>query len=204
MSRYLPATLLMIGLNAAIAADVATALPPEPGASGVSATSHAATGAPLRLLATATSTRADSVMNLPLRPLATGPSTTLQAVLDHRPAVVLFWRSDCEPCLDELQNFRALERAAHPVPVVPIGLESSQNLRSRLERSGFTVKSWQTDVDPAEVLTRFGSNPPRLPLSVMLDSHGRLCARRIGTLGPALITEWLARCNTQLPEGAAP
>jgi thiol-disulfide isomerase/thioredoxin len=125
-----------------------------------------------------------------------GAARSLRAVIEGRATVVMFWRSDCAPCLEELERLEALRRAAEPLQLVTVGLESPESLRAQLQR--MSIKSdfaWYSLDDPGEVLSAFGT-VPRLPLSVAFDAHGEICARRRGLLTTALIAEWVDTCTS--------
>lgn len=120
---------------------------------------------------------------------------SLASELNGQPAVVLFWRSDCAPCLEELEQLPKLRAAAGTMRLLLLGLEAAPAQQSRLSAMGVSWQdAWYTLQEPASVLGAFGGYPPRLPLSVMLDANGNICARRSGVLGPQLIREWLESC----------
>ena len=122
------------------------------------------------------------------------PPQSLRRSLHGRAAVVIFWRSDCAPCLDEIRQLAELRRAAHPMQVVTVGLENPEPLQAQLQRLNVEPHSaWYSLEDPAQVLAAFGT-VPRLPLTIALDADGQICARRRGVLTPVLVAEWLADC----------
>lgn len=140
-------------------------------------------------------------LDLKLRSLEDAAETSLTLLLASGPAIVMFWRADCEPCLEELAVLDQLREAAAPLRLMLIGLDDPVRLRPVLERLGIEpVQVWQAPDDPAQILTDFGGYPPRLPLSVAFDSEGRLCARRTGKLAPGLAEEWRALCLRGSPD----
>ncbi len=123
-----------------------------------------------------------------------GSARTLRAVLDGRAAVVMFWRSDCSPCLEEIAQIEELRRAAQPMVLITVGLESPESLRERLKQMRIAPHpAWYSLEDPGEVLATFGT-VPRLPLTVAFDSAGETCALRRGVVTATLIAEWARKC----------
>ena len=112
------------------------------------------------------------------------------------PAVVLFWRADCGPCLIELGDLAALRAAARPLGLTPVGLQPAATLRPALARLRLRDgDSLLTPTDAASVLTRYGGAPPRLPLAVALAADGSVCARHTGFLGRDLVRRWAHTCG---------
>lgn len=123
-----------------------------------------------------------------------GPARSLRTLLQGQAAVVIFWRSDCAPCLEEIRQLEELKPAAQPMRVLTVGLENPEPLRAQLQRLDVQSHSaWYSLEDPAQVLAAFGT-VPRLPLTVAFDASGDICARRRGVLTPVLIAEWVAAC----------
>lgn len=125
-----------------------------------------------------------------------GQRARLQALRANHPAIVVFWRSDCVPCREELQKLPALRRQARPLRLMLVAVESAQESRGSGPSAAKLLAaddSWRALDDPARTLADFGGRPPRLPLSVLLDGEGVVRARRHGELGPLLVREW-RRC----------
>jgi thiol-disulfide isomerase/thioredoxin len=118
----------------------------------------------------------------------------LATVRGGRPSVLLFWRTDCAPCLLELRNLSQLTRAARPGRLVLIALQPRDELARGLRRLG-PVQTWRAMEDPVRVLVRFGGKPPSLPLAVALDPKGKVCRVRHGLLGRNIVAEWIKACE---------
>jgi hypothetical protein len=138
--------------------------------------------------------------NPTLAPLGAGRSEPLRAVLGRRPAILMFWRADCGPCLVELRELDRLRAGARPLRVLVVGLQPPAALRPALHRLDLKPGvSWVTLDDPAQILIAYGGAPPRLPLSVAVFGDGEICVRRVGLVGPQLLREWAARCASSTP-----
>ena len=140
-----------------------------------------------------TSEGAAAAPTLHLARSASNAWVDLAAVRGHKPSVLVFWRTDCAPCLLELRNLPQLERAARPGRLVLIALQPRQELEQGLKGLG-PVQTWRAIEDPANVLIRFGGKPPALPLAVALDPLGKVCRVRHGLLGRNIVAEWIKAC----------
>jgi hypothetical protein len=129
---------------------------------------------------------------------AARPRLTLSpAALKGRPHVLLLWRSDCGPCLLELQHLRAFEDAAPPGALVLLALDPPERAQDKLQGMGVRPdRLWYALDDNARVLSALGGPPPRLPLTVAVDAGGRVCARRTGLLGTDIVKQWVAQCRS--------
>ena len=118
-----------------------------------------------------------------------------------RASVVMFWRTDCGPCLAELADLAQLRKAAAPLRVQPVVLDGAPGragpVAAVLARAGLTGRDTLRGVgDPAALLTAYGGDPPRLPLAVAFDRTGRVCGRRTGFLGYDHLRAWARACGT--------
>lgn len=109
-------------------------------------------------------------------------------------AIILFWRTDCAPCLLELQHLAALRRASGSKPLVLVALQSQADLDEGLLRLGTPISTWRAVEDPRTVLLRFGGSPPRLPLAVALDRCGEICRAHHGLVGSNIVKKWIRAC----------
>jgi len=124
-----------------------------------------------------------------------GKSVSVTA-LGGKPVILLFWRSDCGPCLVELQGLAALRRAAAPAKVVTVALQDRSSAATASKRWRIpTPSAWIATGDARTTLVTYGG-APRLPLSVALDPHGAICARHVGLLGTDLATRWSRQCSS--------
>ena len=58
-----------------------------------------------------------------------GQPMSLEQVEKGRAAIVVFWRSDCAPCLKELEQLPRMRREARPLHLILVDLESAQELQ---------------------------------------------------------------------------
>lgn len=119
------------------------------------------------------------------------------ASLAGRPVVVVLWRSDCGPCLVELQGLAGLQAAAAPARLVTLSLDdTAAAARRALAKLGVAPQfAWRALEPGGKVLTDFNGPPPRLPLAVALDRKGAICARRLGLLGTERAQAWARQCD---------
>ncbi len=75
-----------------------------------------------------------------------------------------------------------------------INLQSPEELRDSLPSADVpSGDAWRALTPAREALVAFGGEPPRLPLSVLVDGAGRIRAKRVGLLGPLLAREWRSK-----------
>lgn len=130
-----------------------------------------------------------------LSPVAgAGPAISL-ADIRGRAHVVIFWRSDCAPCLIELHNYSALSEAARGA-LVTVALEPRAGARITLARFGVPEDhAFAAEGDAQTMLEAVSDGGRRLPLSIALDSQGRICARHVGLLGTDRARAWIRQCS---------
>jgi len=131
-----------------------------------------------------------------LTPVAGGPAhaVTLESI-KGRAHVALFWRSDCAPCLVELNEFAALNAAAQG-GLVTIALEPTADARRTLVRFGVPLaQAYVVNGDVQTALEAVSDGGRRLPLAVALNADGQICARRIGLLGIEQAQAWVRQCS---------
>ena len=110
--------------------------------------------------------------------------------------ILMFTRADCGPCLIELRHLSDLQAAAKPGALVVVALGEARAANTMLSKLQLpSSQGWRTDTGDAEALASFGGPPPRLPLSVAINAHGALCARRTGLLGSDVVRQWMRQCS---------
>jgi thiol-disulfide isomerase/thioredoxin len=138
--------------------------------------------------------KAASLSEVRFDALGGGPRSL--AGLKGKPAVLVFWRSDCAPCLIELRGLAGLQAAAVPAPLVTIALEGPASAAEALHKMDVSPeRAWLARTDARRTLLAFGAAPPRLPLSVALDSRGAVCAQHVGLLGTDRVRQWVKQCR---------
>jgi thiol-disulfide isomerase/thioredoxin len=131
-----------------------------------------------------------------LTPLDGGPQVALSDIRSG-PAIVLFWRSDCAPCLIELSHFAALDEAAGPGRILTVALEPAPAATAKLEELGLDAgRAYAVAGDAEAVLAAASEGGRRLPYAIALDAGGGICARHLGLLGTERAKDWMRRCST--------
>lgn len=132
---------------------------------------------------------------LELVPALGGPAVELAAARRHRPAIVLFWRTDCAPCLLELEHLPQLQRAAGAERLLLVAMQPREAVEAGLRRLGRAIPTWVSAEEPEKVVVRFGGAPARLPLAVALDRWGNICRGRHGLIGSNTVKQWAKACD---------
>ena len=111
------------------------------------------------------------------------------------PALIMFWRSDCAPCLQEMMNLPDLAKAHADLPIMLISLQDAQHTRKHLSAMPLNVHVLVAQNGGKEVLMAFGNNRMlALPYNVMLNSKGTVCEWYYGILPSQKIEEWKKTC----------
>lgn len=106
--------------------------------------------------------------------------------------LLLFWRSDCPPCLHELALLPKIAKDNPTLSIVLISLQDEAHTRQHLTAMPANVHVWIAQNNGKEVLAAFGSQA--LPFSVSLHSDGSACHTHYGILGTDTVKEWEKLC----------
>ena len=113
-----------------------------------------------------------------------------------QPLLVLFWRSDCAPCVIELRNLTDITVQHTSLSVALISLHDLNHTRSHLPSLPNNAHALLATSDANELLAAFGNDRKlALPYTVMLDDKGNLCQKHNGILTPALVNDWIKQCS---------
>ena len=112
-----------------------------------------------------------------------------------KPLLVIFWRSDCAPCLQELAVLPEIAEAYSDLAMVLIALDDVAHTQAHLPTLPAHVPMLVAHEDARTLLTRFGNDRTlALPYSVMLNAKGAICAQHYGILSPHTLNKWRTTC----------
>ncbi len=118
-------------------------------------------------------------------------STNVQALEGER-ALVVFWRSDCAPCLKEMALLPEMARQNPELTIVVIALKDAADARAYLSEMPENVRVWVAENEGREVLVAFGNERAlALPYSVMLGTSGERCDWFYGILTREKVKQWV-------------
>ena len=124
-----------------------------------------------------------------------GSETTLAPWLGKQ-ALAVFWRSDCAPCLKELELLPVLAQRNPDLPFLLITLQDVQSTKTHLPHLPANVHILMAKEDGRKVLTAFGNDRIlALPYSVMLDAKAKPCGKQYGILSAETIGQWRKQCR---------
>ena len=126
--------------------------------------------------------------------LAQSTPIKLKSLRGHN-TLMVFWRSDCAPCMHEMRILPYIADTYPKLPVVLISLENADTARAHMADMPELVQLWVAKDDGAKVLSAFGDAKKSLPFSVMLDAKGRICYRHDGLIGTQAVEDGLKKCK---------
>lgn len=112
--------------------------------------------------------------------------------LQGQPVIVNAWASWCAPCREEIPTLQRLARDHPRIEIVGVNVQD-EPAAAQAFVSDLDV-TWPSIVDPAgEVLSGIPGVPPRaLPSTIVIDAQGRISARVIGPVTPAMVPKLVA------------
>lgn len=109
--------------------------------------------------------------------------------------LVLFWRSDCAPCLKEMAILPDIAKQNEDLTILLISLHDVEHTVSHLPKLPSNVQKLVAKDDGRILLKNFGNERTlALPYSVMLSKQGAICEKQYGILSPIKIKEWRKQC----------
>ena len=127
------------------------------------------------------------------------PAISLKRALNQKQSksgsIVLLWRSDCAPCLVELNRMAALQEVAGRIQISTLALGPLDQARASAQRFSIPPNNGFVSLrSTRQVLGSLGTRMSLMPTSVMISANGRICDTHIGILGTNKIREWAGRC----------
>lgn len=111
--------------------------------------------------------------------------------------LLVFWRSDCAPCINEMPLLFSYALTHTNVEIALIGLDKSDAVRARLAdaQPPANVRIYATNADAKSVLRHFGNDRLALPYGVYVKGNGSLCGAHYGPFGTDIIDQWVGSCT---------
>lgn len=110
--------------------------------------------------------------------------------------LVLFWRSDCAPCLLEIGFLPKISKQFPYLKILLVSLQNKGFTQNHLSKNlPANVEQAVAISDAKAVLQEFGNEKLVLPYSVALRKNGSICAKNYGILGINKINNWIKTCS---------
>ena len=122
--------------------------------------------------------------------------------LAGRPAVFLFWDTECAPCLQELKHSAELRRAFPQAVLVAVSLSGRDATRRTLAKVKLDadVRRAASPDSPRGLLASLGDPGGSLPFTAIFAGDGAQCLHRLGPLTAEVLTLAASRCSSQSPQ----
>jgi len=129
--------------------------------------------------------------------LEDGSGWVSPGAFDDRPAVFLFWDSECAPCLNELAHSASLQAAFPQAVFVAVSLSGRDATRRVLGkiRLAADVKRAIGPENPGGLLATLGDSSGSLPFTAIFAGNGSPCLHRLGPLTTEVLIQAAGRCT---------
>lgn len=120
--------------------------------------------------------------------LLDGRTVTLATLRAHRPMLVAFWATTCEPCVEEVPVLVQLYRELKPRGVAFLAVTMPYDPPLRVQR--FVQRDrlpYPVALDVTGQVERAFGGVDFIPTAFLLDADGNVLARRTGRLDPARV-----------------
>ena len=110
--------------------------------------------------------------------------------------LVMFWKSDCPPCLVEMSGFENIRKAAGAMPIIVVtptwGKKEQYFLQKPIKNSALILK-YKTGFNNA--LEYFGDPEGGVPYSVMFNEKGIGCISNLGPVNAKVMKDMFNECG---------
>jgi thiol-disulfide isomerase/thioredoxin len=111
---------------------------------------------------------------------------------NNKQSLILFWRSDCAPCLRELEILPLIAKAHPDLRIDVLSLEAhADKTPPALPENMHWVSAPES---PEKMLENFGDKQHSLPYSVFVSANHALCGSHSGILGTDTVDAWVKQC----------
>ncbi len=114
-----------------------------------------------------------------------------------RPAVFLFWDSECAPCLNELAHSASLHQAFPQAAFVAVSLSGRSATRRVLAKVslGADVTRAMGPESPGGLLAALGNPNGGLPFTAVFAGDGSQCLHELGPLTTGILARAAQQCS---------
>lgn len=115
--------------------------------------------------------------------------------LENSKSVLIFWRSDCAPCLREISMLPDITRNITGLRILLVGLQNINDFRKHIPANlPENIEITVANNDINTVLQFFAGDKKSIPLSVALKRTGEFCDKQSGILTSTKLEKWKESC----------
>ena len=118
------------------------------------------------------------------------------SVLRNNRALIMFWSSNCPPCLMEMRDFARIKSAAGNIPIIVIADAwgaNEQRLLANPKSMGALILNVGSRFN--SFLEQFGNPEGAIPYSILMGRDGNACIAHIGQMSANSMQSMLRECN---------
>ncbi len=114
--------------------------------------------------------------------------------MEASPQLVIYWRSDCAPCMQELKNLPTIARKNPGMTIELVALRDDAKTQQLTQYLPENVQLSMADEATKNQMRAYGNPSMALPFNVALHADGSLCQTHRGLLGTVRAKDWAAQC----------
>ncbi len=117
---------------------------------------------------------------------------SLEDLYTDKPVYLNFWATWCGPCVGELPNIEAVYKKYQGqvnFVLIPVD-EDFDDVEVFLKKQGLVLPVYKAETNINEINYRY--NLQAIPISLLIDKHGTIIARHVGSMSKENLEKFLA------------
>ncbi|MCI1821661.1 MAG: TlpA family protein disulfide reductase [Megasphaera sp.] len=124
-----------------------------------------------------------------------GKSISLKQLYQDKPVYLNFWASWCPPCVQEMPHIQRLQKQyGSKIHFVAVTVdENSSDAADFIQKNSITMPIYTGDLKA--ITQEYGVSA--IPVSIIIDTNGKILAKRVGGMDEQELKEFLAPVLTK-------